>query len=376
MSGTQDSGAEPQRILADHTFQQPNHLLRSNDLKERLQYARDVESCIRKHGNCTEDFRLRAEHVARIMVAPLPAFKWNQVLSIEDQDACLMKRSLERIGPLCKHYLQHSCNRTDIDFLGDPWRRISNSNKQYTPLPTPNKNEAAKCLERDVTCIVTGEPRPSICRILPLSWNDYGNHAKIVDSLGYGLTYYFQNSFLREIYGLPSETGFPSADNVWNMLCLHPDLFKLWAKGYFAFKYLGTDELPDGTARVTLQFQWMPKMQLRFGQEVNLHHSGSENDWDAIVKEVDEFCTSIDHRPNLRMKIGSYPVSGSLSHMRMSRRKALCFRDVIQVQWVCILVAALCGAVGRPELMLKKDPDDYVVHWLKSQTRWEKAQGH
>ncbi|KAF9774161.1 hypothetical protein IL306_007911 [Fusarium sp. DS 682] len=111
MNSSQDSGLEQQRIPADLAFQRPDHLLRTDVLKEKLKYAKEIETCIRKHGIYTEDFRPRAENVAGIMVAPLSIFKGYEDLSIEDQSA---------------QHLQHLSNRRDVDFLGGPSKRLSN----------------------------------------------------------------------------------------------------------------------------------------------------------------------------------------------------------------------------------------------------------
>jgi hypothetical protein len=44
------------------------------------------------------------------------------------------------------------------------------------------------------------------------------------------------------------------------------------------------------------------------------------------------------------------------------------FREVIDIQWACILFTALVGATGNPEL-LSIHPGDKVMQWIQSQAR-------
>lgn len=54
------------------------------------------------------------------------------------------------------------------------------------------------------------------------------------------------------------------------MVALSPLLHSWWSKGYFAFKYLGSDpaEAPSSLAVITLQFRWMPRSSVQNGTHI------------------------------------------------------------------------------------------------------------
>ncbi|KAF4497702.1 hypothetical protein FAGAP_6127 [Fusarium agapanthi] len=100
---------------------QPSHLLPLEEIDERIEHAKTIQSIIR---SCcrpgSEDFCLRAEHVAAIMTIPLPVFGPNELMSTESCNF-EMKRCIDSISPSCKYYLRHLRRRHRATFVsGQP----------------------------------------------------------------------------------------------------------------------------------------------------------------------------------------------------------------------------------------------------------------
>jgi hypothetical protein len=61
--------------------------------------------------------------------------------------------------------------------------------------------------------------------------------------------------------------------------------------------------------------------------------------------------------------------SGKLIYIRMKREDIYRFKDMIDMQWGCILITALSGATGSPQLLANKDSYDRVMQWVQDQAR-------
>jgi hypothetical protein len=148
------------------------------------------------------------------------------------------------------------------------------------------------------------------------------------------------------------------------MICLHPEVHELWSKGYCAFKYIYTKTSNGNESEVTLQFRWMPQTKKRFGQEMDIHDTGSGSDWQQLIAELNVFHDQGSPPPApcegaLRhlTKSGEPVLSGHLIHIHMPTDETKRFKEVIDIQWACILFTALSGAAGSPELLSMKSDD-------------------
>ncbi|KAF4943089.1 hypothetical protein FSARC_15055, partial [Fusarium sarcochroum] len=132
---------------------------------------------------------------------------------------------------------------------------------------------------------------------------------------------------------------------------------------------------------VILQFRWMPQTKKRFGQKMDIRSTGPGNDWEELIAEINTFQESGNMPPvgdgiiHAKAMLGTLPSSGQIFHVQMEEEDAFKFKDMVDVQWACILVAALCGAAGSPELLSNNDPDDSVMQWLQGQARCTGKEG-
>ncbi|KAF4980200.1 hypothetical protein FZEAL_3736 [Fusarium zealandicum] len=137
--------------------------------------------------------------------------------------------------------------------------------------------EKDKCLGLDNNmCVVTGQPHPHVCHIVPFAWNKKASNKDTTTRFLPLMDLYLglpREDATREALGLLT-LDLGSSDRVWNMICLNPALYDWWRRGYFAFKYLGAAPSANApeTSLIKLQFVWMPRY-IRQGtakQPVNL----------------------------------------------------------------------------------------------------------
>ncbi|KAF4443300.1 hypothetical protein FALBO_17270 [Fusarium albosuccineum] len=115
-----------------------------------------------------------------------------------------------------------------------------------------DQNQRPDCLTLDYhRCIVTGARNPQVCHIVPFAWNKTEFNRKKTERL---------IPALQLVVDMPDDvetthtldtlhTGLGTSDNVSDMVALSPLLHYWWARGCFAFKYLGTIPItpgPDG----------------------------------------------------------------------------------------------------------------------------------
>lgn len=130
------------------------------------------------------------------------------------------------------------------------------------------------------------------------------------------------------------------SDKRWNQLCLDPELFSLWAKGYCAFKFMGSKDISEGKGMATLQFRWMPQIKKRSGTTMNIHGTGSENDWLNLMAELDTFHSQYQPPPTIgdktlraTTKAGAPLRSGHLIHICLPKEDVEYLEVVISLQW-------------------------------------------
>ncbi|KAG9497895.1 hypothetical protein J7337_010767 [Fusarium musae] len=335
-------------------FTAPDHLLCINGLDKRQEIAIQLESYIELD---VSGFRLRAEDVSTILMAPIEHFESGQVFSVHRFQhngvryypplACYMKWHLEGIAPLCS--IDTPIFRTNLK-LDDHVR---------------DREEEAECLEPDgKACVVFGTENPMVSHIIPCAWNDTKEHKNVTGDIKMRAPGLFRlniNGAASYICN-PHELG--GTDKVWNMMCLHPELYKLWAKGYCTFKHTCTERCDANKLKATLQFRWMQQIKKRLGQEIDVHGTGSGSDWQQWIEELNCSIIKVIH-----------PWLPAKKHFDISPYDTKHFGEVIDIQWACILFTALVGATGDPEL-LSMNPGDKVMQWIQSLARWADEHEH
>ncbi|KAF5605725.1 hypothetical protein FPANT_1128 [Fusarium pseudoanthophilum] len=407
-------------------FTAPDHLLCIDELGKRREIAIQLESYIELN---VSGFRLCAEDVSTILMAPIEHFESGQVFSVHRFQrngvtyypplAYYMKRHLEGIAPLCKHYLVHRGKENRIDPTpGQCVTKISKPSPELqdhvpaksetsesdsesdpdmtftwdTPIFRTNlklddhvrdREEEAKCLERDgKACVVLGTENPRVSHIIPYTWNDTKEHNNTTGDIKMRAPGLFRlniNGAASYVCN-PHELG--GTDKVWNMMCLHPELHKLWAKGYCAFKHICTEHCDEDKSKVTLQFRWMPQIKKRLGQEIDVRGTGPGSDWQQRIEELNAFHSQGNPPPAPCQEalrhltvFGDPLLSGQLIHIHMPTDDTKRFGEVIDIQWACILFTALVGAAGNPEL-LSMNSGDKAMQWIQSQARWADEHEH
>ncbi|KAH7178365.1 hypothetical protein DER46DRAFT_570008 [Fusarium sp. MPI-SDFR-AT-0072] len=319
-----------------------------------------------------------------MLMAPIRHFRPGQVFSVQPLEhngvtyhpasPLELKRNLDGIAPFCKHCkdppnlqvggsiidptpAQSSPQVTKSSAIpgssvsecqsddGFPWnwdipmfRTNLKLNDHFRDLV-----EEAKSLERDGnSCVVLDTANPMVSHTIPYAWNDTKRHNNTTGDIKFrGPGLLSVNLLGGSCYVCnPHELG--GTDRVWNMICLHPDLHKLWARGYCGFKYIFTETSNENESKVMLQFRWMSQTKKRLGQEIDISGTSPGSDWRQLIDELNLFHD----------------------------------QGVIDIQWACILFAAFSGTAGNPELLSMQNPDDKTMQWIQSQARWADEQGH
>lgn len=118
-----------------------------------------------------------------------------------------------------------------------------------------DETEATKCRVRDGNiCVVTGKPNPKTYHILPFTCNDTVNHNNNTAYVRGGAGHLVTKDLLSQAPYVSNSRTLGGSDKAWNQLCLDPELFSLWAKGYCAFKFMGSKDISEGKGMATLQF--------------------------------------------------------------------------------------------------------------------------
>ncbi|KAL7765620.1 hypothetical protein ACKLNR_003536 [Fusarium oxysporum f. sp. zingiberi] len=200
-----------------------------------------------------------------------------------------------------KHHRPNSSSvlTSDHEIIGDSWEFSVRLNDHVRDLV-----EEAKCLERDGnSCVMLGTVDPMVSHIIPYTWWDTKEHGNTTGDIKFRGPSLLSVNLLGGNYYVYNQHELRGTDKLWNMICLHPDLHELWARGYCGFK--SGKPLP----------------------------------------------------------------SGYLIHINMQTDETKRFKEVIDIQWACILFAAFSGAAGNPELPSRQNPDDKAMQWIQSQAR-------
>ncbi|EMT66520.1 hypothetical protein NOF04DRAFT_22256 [Fusarium oxysporum II5] len=237
--------------------------------------------------------------------------------------------------------------------------------------------EEAKCLERDGnSCVVLGTVDPMVSHIIPYTWWDNKEHGNTTGDIKFRGPGLLSVNLLGGNCYVYNPHELRGTDKVWNMICLHPDLHKLWARGYCGFKYIFTESSNENESKVTLQFRWMPRTKKRLGQEIDISGTGHGSDRRQLIDELNLFHDRGNPLPvscegALRhlTRSGKPLPSGYLIHINMQTDETKRFKEAIDIQWACIMFAAFSGAAGNPELPSRQNPDDKAMQWIQSQAR-------
>jgi hypothetical protein len=237
--------------------------------------------------------------------------------------------------------------------------------------------EEAKCLERDGNyCVVLGTVDPMVSHIIPYTWWDTKEHGNTTGDIKFRGPGLLSVNLLGGNCYVYNPHELRGTDKVWNMICLHPDLHKLWARGYCRFKYIFTETSNENESKVTLQFRWMPRTKKRLVQEIAISGTGHGSDSRQLIDELNLFHDQGNPPPvscegALRhlTRSGKPLPSGYLIHINMQTDETKRFKEAIDIQWACILFAAFSGAAGNPELPSRQNPDDKAMQWIQSQAR-------
>ncbi|EWZ01015.1 hypothetical protein FOYG_00716 [Fusarium oxysporum NRRL 32931] len=348
----------------------PGHLLSLDELEERREYAKQLESYMKRG---FREFRLRADHASTMLLAPIRHSRPGQ-------------RNLYGIAPFCKYYLIQHCVGSIIDPTpaqsspqitkssaipgssvsecesdnGFPWNwdmPMFGTNLKLND-QVRDLVEEAKCLERDGnSCVVLGTVDPMVSHIIPYTWWDtkeHGNTTGDIKFRGPGLPSVNLLGGNCYVYNPHELRG---TDKVWNMICLHPDLHK-------------------NESKVTLQFRWMPRTKKCLGQEIDISDTGHGSDSRQLIDELNLFhdqgsTPPVSCEKSLRhlTRSGKLLPSGYLIHINMQTDETKRFKETIDIQWACILFAVFSGAADNPELPSRQNPDDKAMQWIQSQAR-------
>ncbi|KAM0558007.1 hypothetical protein ACHAPJ_005174 [Fusarium lateritium] len=341
-------------------FQDLGSVLYDVEIEKRRGYAYHIETILR--GCHNPHFRLNHRHLATILTVPKVTLKPGGKLSssqprhsqkhqdIQSDDSPFRELydRLENVWRFASYYMQRLI-RIEVD--DDATNNKAKGKKDYS------HPEEIKCLERDGNaCAITRLPDPEVCHIYPFTFNDAEDTVGLFEATKSLLGGKFYNHY-RQYFADPSQ---PTATNrIWNMICLHPKLQSWWYKGYFAFKCMGIQLMPgsmNDEVTVVLQFRWMPGISRKLDNLIRLY--GAPNDFDTLIKEVNEFHDLIDsksqHLEDLRATGMQLPTSGHYLFFIMTMEDSLKFKDMIDLQWACIKLVALSGGLDSPELY----PDD------------------
>ncbi|KAM0558004.1 hypothetical protein ACHAPJ_005171 [Fusarium lateritium] len=377
-----------------HSYRKPDSLINSTEIEIRREYAKEIETKIREY---QPEFRLRTEHVASILTVPLsmlgPGGRLSgRTFTVEGREirgaaGFRLYDRLEVIWSFVKYFLK---KRTKIEYaaseafmlqLGAHEFGPSADNKK-TRIITPDQSERKKCLSRDGNaCRVTTAAYPDVCHIMPFRFNNNRANAERTASLFSATDILFERNFFGKYFLLLANSSIlGGSDQVWNLVCLHPQLHTWWRKGYLAFKCLGIEpvesEGEEDESKMTLQLHWMPRLTVQFGQEMRL--DGQDNGYAQMIQEVQAFHQS-GHLSAFSTRMIKFTLSTdemvmsghvfSLNMRAEEAEEADMFKDMIDLQWACYKIFALSGAVGSPEI-LDDDPDDRTTQWVHDQARW------
>ncbi|KAI1073150.1 hypothetical protein LB507_009131 [Fusarium sp. FIESC RH6] len=213
------------------------------------------------------------------------------------------------------------------------------------------KSEEAKCRSRDNgRCPLTDKPSSLIFWFMPFTWNDTVEHMNALGELCCGSFDLAGVSLFEGLTPPCNVSALGGSHKVWNMLLVDKDLHPYLKLGLCAFKHFASKALNGGEVKVTLQFQWMPILRLRYGRTMSLDTSKPNDDFEKLVRDILHFRQGpqvTEEYGKVMDKDGNPIESGRLVHITMSEEDAKQFVAAVKVHWACVLFTALCGGAGR-----------------------------
>ncbi|KAF5638881.1 uncharacterized protein FTJAE_5069 [Fusarium tjaetaba] len=269
------------------------------------------------------------------MTIPLSLFGPNDLMPERRLDF-EMQRCIDAISPSCKYYLRHLCKRHRETFVSGQLGQPS------IPCPsTVSHGSSSMDIDETISFEVKSEASLQLQIIEPPS--SAGSESKYTDKL--------QAVELSRI-------DKHNIDVTEQTKCLARD--------------------GNGEPNVVLEFRGMPQTKYWFGQQIGIFNTRTGHDLKEWFDEIDQFHTSGDPPPKARdgMRIratisdGAPLCSGKLIIIRMQTGEASRFKDMIDMQWGSILVAALSGAAGTSQLLSDSNSDDKVMQWIQNQAKF------
>jgi len=219
----------------------------------------------------------------------------------------------------------------------------------------PMDEELQKCLQRDRhSCRVTElTDQIMLFSFIPLRWNDSVANNNATGNLEESSRALANVNLMRHILSV-RELG--RSHMAWNMICVHKDLFKALSRAWCGFRYEETVPHTDpNSVRVVLRFYWMPRLPARVNQKT-----------DAIIMEdlaasFNNFVAAGCPRPTTvyypKECVGPEK-SGDRIHLVTRKEDEESLKSAVKVHWACVVYTALCGAAGRPEILIGMDQSD------------------
>ncbi|EWG53747.1 hypothetical protein FVEG_17169 [Fusarium verticillioides 7600] len=238
--------------------------------------------------------------------------------------------------------------------------------------------EQKRCLNRDGNaCVLTGSTKPSAYHVAPFSWNNTQENIKNTRKIGGRLGLIAGFGFVPRTSYLCDPESPGASDKAWNMISMDPQLYVWWCRGYSALRYLNMDPIGQHEMNITSEFRWMPQMKRYFGQETDVYNTGTGYNLQDLIDALHRFhdhgdpAPVADYKTRLRTPTnkGATLRSGKLIYTGMKREDTYRFRDMIDMQWGCILITALSSVTGSPQLLANKDSNDRVMQWVQDQAR-------
>ncbi|KAF4958869.1 hypothetical protein FGADI_2071 [Fusarium gaditjirri] len=406
-------------IQYNENFIEPDPLLSLFESSKRLEYAKQLEASIQtNHADMLPDFRLDIYHIATILTLHPRNFTPGLRFSMETRlingrpyranHHLKIVENLEEIPPFCRHYMmnlgaadiapelqayvlmddepQPTYSDVDSDDMDVDLKRLWRKHTRTIPSlkdHVRDEAEAARCRVRDGNiCIVTGKPNPKTYHIIPFTCNDTVKHNNKTEDVREGAERLVLNSFGMEAGFVVNPRTLGGSDKEWNQICLDPELYSWWAKGYCAFKFMGSQNVGEGKEMATLQFRWMPLIRKRPYTMMNIHGTGPENDWLNLMDELDTFHAQHQPPPTIgdrtlraTTKTGALLRSGYLINICLPKDDVKRFEVAVDLQWYSIIFMAFISAAGNPEMPPRDSLQEKVVTWLEDKPNVGEQEG-
>ncbi|KND89952.1 hypothetical protein TOPH_05367, partial [Tolypocladium ophioglossoides CBS 100239] len=317
-----------------------------DEYEQRLDLAERIQTLLRDTAN-NPTGKFSAVQFAAILVAPVARLReFAQYEFDRNYSKILVLRlMLHQVSPLVHH------------FLRKPAKAIDSAGPQG--IIRRNQVEVKQCRLRDGgLCIVTGTGCPSVCHIVPFTWNHTVNSAHATrEVLAMSpLPIFYEQSDWTGLIHTKLYAGPGSSDKSWNMLSLSYLLHKWWSKGYFGLKYLGTtpsSSSPQDMHTIELQFRWLPRSQEHPMRPIELQEQ-RDTTKGIMIYQLDT------DSPKAGANFGNSnrPIcSDHTFQVHINQKDSPFFVATIKLRWAILQVAAMSGGAQAPELLQGHDPD-------------------